>query len=171
MEFKTVITSRRSVREFTDKPVPEDSLNNILETARLAQSAGNRQPWKFVVVKDAARRNQVMQAANNQPYVGQAPVIIAAVALDPVRLMPCDVPSYAVDLSIAVENMALAAVAEGLGSCWIGAFDQTKVKEVLGVPEKYRVVALLPIGYPKQPRAAAPRKSLSEIICYETFKE
>jgi nitroreductase len=171
MEYKTVITSRRSVREFTDKPIPEDSLNNILETARLAQSAGNRQPWKFVVVKEAAMRHQVMQAANNQPYVGQAPVIIAAIALDPVRLMPCDVPSYAVDLAIAVENMALAAVDEGLGSCWIGAFDQTKVKEVLGVPDKYRVAALLPIGYPKQPRAAAPRKALSEIICFETFKE
>jgi nitroreductase len=171
MEYKTVITSRRSVREFTDKPVPEESLNNILETARLAQSAGNRQPWKFVVVKETARRQQVMQAANNQPYVGQAPVIIAAIALDPVRLMPCDVPSYAVDLAIAVENMALAAVDEGLGSCWIGAFDQKKIKEVLGVPEKYAVAALLPIGYPKQARAAAPRKSISEIVCYEVFKE
>jgi nitroreductase len=151
--------------------VPEDKLKRILETARLAQSGGNRQQWKFVVVKDAAKRQQIMQAANNQPHVGQAPVIIAAVSLDPVRMMLCDVPSYAVDLSIAVENMALAAIDEGLGSCWIGAFSQDKAREAIDVPDKYKVVALLPLGYPKEEIAARPRKSFAEIICYDTFKE
>jgi nitroreductase len=171
MEFKTAISERRSIREFTEQPIPEDKLDNILEVARLAQSAGNRQQWKFVVVKEAAKRRQLMQAANNQPHVGQAAVIIAAVALEPLRLMSCEVPAYAVDLSIAVENMALAAVDEGLGSCWIGAFDQAKVKQLLGIPDKYKVVALLPIGYAKQSRPATPRKSISEVVCYENFKE
>jgi nitroreductase len=171
MEFKDVIAKRRSVREYTDKPLPEDKLRSILETARLAQSGGNRQQWKFVVVREAGRRQQLMQAANNQPHVGQAPVIIAAIGLDPVRMMQCDVPSYAVDLAIAVENMALAAVDEGLGTCWLGAFSQDKAREVLGIPDKYKVGALLTLGTPKQDVPARPRKSFEEVICYESFKE
>jgi nitroreductase len=163
MEFKEVLTQRQSIRDFKDQPVPEDKLNYILEAARLAQSGGNRQQWKFIVVKDAQKRQQLMQ--------GQAPVIIAAVALDPVRVMMCEVPSYATDMGIAVENMALAATDQGLGSCWIGAFSQDKARQILGVPDKYKVAALLPLGYPKQIAGPRPRKSMAEIVCYESFKE
>jgi nitroreductase len=171
MEFMDIIARRQSVREYLDKPVPEDKLKMILESARLAPSGGNRQQWKFIVVKDAATRQKLMEAASNQPMVAQAPVIIAAVALDPVRMMMCDVPSYAVDLSIAIEHMVLAAASEGLGTCWIGAFSQDKAREALGVPSKYKVVTVLPVGYPKQIRAASPRKSFEEVFCFETFKE
>jgi nitroreductase len=170
MDFKEVIAKRQSVRDFTDQPVSDDKLNAILEAAHIAQSGCNFQPWKFVVVKDVQVKKQLMQAANNQPHVGQAPVIIAAVALDPGRMMPCEVPAGAVDLAIAVENMALAAVDQGLGSCWIGAFSQSTVKKILGVPEAYRVDALLPIGYPKQAREKSPRKPISEIVCYDRFE-
>ncbi len=171
MEFKEILSQRQSIREFKDQPVPQDKLNFILEAARLAQSGGNRQQWKFIVVKDAQKRQQLMQAAGNQPHVGQAPVIIAAVALDPVRIMMCEVPSYAIDLGIAVENMALAATDQGLGSCWIGHFSQEQARRVLGVPDKYKVAALLPIGYPQQLAGPRPRKSMAEIVCYESFKE
>jgi nitroreductase len=171
MEFKEVLTRRQSIRDFKDQPVPDEKLSFILEAARLAQSGGNRQQWKFVVVKDTQKRQQLMQAANNQPHVGQAPVIIAAIALDPVRLMMCEVPSYATDIGIAVENMALAATDQGLGSCWIGAFSQEKARQILGVPGKYMVAALLPIGYPGQVANPRPRKSMAEIVCYESFKE
>ncbi len=171
MELNEVMTKRQSIRQFTDQPVPEDSLNIILEAARRSQSGGNRQQWKFVVVRDAQKRHQLMEAANNQPHVGQAPVIIAAVALDPARVMLCEVPSYAIDLGIAVENMALAAVDQGLGSCWIGAFSQDKARQTLGIPDKYKVAALLPLGYPKQLRGASPRKSMSEVVCYDSFRE
>ncbi|MBN1191751.1 MAG: nitroreductase family protein [Dehalococcoidales bacterium] len=169
MDFKEVILKRQSIRDFTDQPVSDDKINAILEAARIAQSGCNFQPWKFVVVRDARIKEQLMQAANNQFHVGQAPVIIAAVALDPVRMMPCEVPACAVDLAIAVENMALAAVDQGLGSCWIGAFSQNGVKKILGVPEKYRVDALLPVGYPKQAGERSPRKSMDEIVCYDRF--
>jgi nitroreductase len=169
MEFKEVIAKRQSVRDFTDQPVSDDKLNAILEAAHTAQSGCNFQPWKFVVVKNAQVRKQLMQAANNQSHVGQAPVIIAAVALNPSRMMPCEVPACAVDLAIAVENMALAAVDQGLGSCWIGAFSQKNVKKILGVPDEYRVDALLPIGYSKQVREKSPRKSIAEIVCYDRF--
>jgi nitroreductase len=171
MEFKEVLRQRQSIRDFKEQPVPDDKLDFILEAARLAQSGGNRQQWKFVVVKDALKRQQLMQAANNQPHVGQAPVIIAAIALDTVRVMACEVPSYATDIGIAVENMALAATDQGLGSCWIGHFSQEKARQALAVPEKYKVAALLPVGYPKQLAGPRPRKAMVEIVCYEQFKE
>ncbi len=172
MEFSEVLLKRQSVREYSDQPVPDEKLNAVLEAARVAQSGGNRQQWKFVVVRDAGKRKLLMQAANNQPHVGQAPVVIAAVALDPIRMMMCDVPSYAVDMGIAVENMALAAADQGLGTCWIGAFSQEKAREVLGVPDKYKVAALLLLGYSKQTGGGLrPRKTMAEIVRYETFKE
>jgi len=172
MEFKEVLANRRSIRDFKDQPVPAEKMDIILEAARNAQSGCNFQPWKFVVVKDQQVRKQLTQAANNQTHVGQAPLIIAAVALDPGRAMPNEVPSNAVDLAIAVENMALAAVDQGLGSCWIGAFSQNAVKKILGVPAKYRVDALLLLGYSNQPAAGrSPRKSLSEVVCYDRFQE
>ena len=171
MEFKETIIKRQSIREYEDKPVPQDKLNRILEAARLAPSGSNRQPWKFIVVKDSQRRRELAQAADGQPFVGQAPVIIAAVATNPDRIMSCGIPSYAVDLAIAITQMTLAAVDEGLGTCWIGAFSQDKVKEILGVPAKYKVVTVLPVGYPKIESMTKMRKSLEEVVCYEKFKE
>jgi nitroreductase len=171
VEFKDVLARRQSIRDFTDQPVSDEKLNAILESARIAQSGCNSQSWKFVVIKDAKTRQQLMRAAENQRQVGQAPVIIAAISLDPERLMPNGVPACAVDLAIAVENMALAAVDQGLGSCWIGGFSQDEAKKVLGVPGKYRVDAMLPIGYPGQPRVKSSRKSIAEVVCYDRFKE
>jgi len=171
MEVSEAIRNRQSVRAYEDKPVPEEKLNRILEAARLAPSASNRQSWKFIVVKDAQRRRELSIAASGQSFVGEAPVIIAAVATEPASLMTCEVPRYAVDMAIAIEHMALAAVEEGLGTCWIGAFSQKKVKEILGVPEKYQVVTVLPLGFPKQEGRPKMRKSIQEIVCYETFTE
>jgi len=111
------------------------------------------------------------QAANNQAFVGQAPIIIVAVALMPERIMTCGVPSYAVDLAIAMEHIVLAAVDEGLGTCWIGAFSQENVKRILGIPDKYKVVTVMPMGYPVGETAARPRKPVEEIVCYGKFAE
>ena len=170
MNFLDLVKTRRSVRTYLEKPVPEDVLLRILESARLAPSANNRQPWRFVVVKDPELRNALGIAANNQRFVGQAPVIIAAIALMPEGLMSCGVPRYAVDLSIAVTHMTLAAADEGLGTCWIGAFSQEKVKELLQVPHEYKIVALLPLGYPADNRVGEKyRKPLDEIISYDRF--
>ncbi len=171
MELKDAIRKRESIREYVDKPVPEKKLRNVLEAARLAPSAANGQPMKLVVVRDSEKRRELAQAANGQIFVGEAPVIIAALATNLEFVMPCGIPSYTVDLAIAVDHMTLAAVDEGLGTCWIGAFSQEKVKHILGIPDKYRVVALLPLGYPKRERGLKMRKSLEEIACYETFHE
>ncbi len=169
MEIMDAINERRSVRSYSPDPVPGNVLGDVLEAARVAPSASNRQPWKFVVVTDPDRRSSLASAARNQGFVGEAPVIIAAVALEPDRLMSCQVEAYAVDLSIAVDHMTLAAVSLGLGTCWIGAFDQDRAREVLGIPREYKIVTLLPLGYPADKPKPKSRKSLDEIVCYETW--
>ena len=169
MDVSLAIKERSSIRAYKDKEIPEESLNKILESARLAPSAANRQQWKFVVVRDKERRKLLARASANQGFVAQAPVIIVAVSLDPEHMMRCGVPEYAVDLAIAVDHMTLQAVELGLGTCWIGAFYQEEVKRILNVPDKYKVVALLPIGYPSATPGPKSRKSIDEIVCYETF--
>ena len=171
MELKEVIEKRESIRDYEDKPIPEDKLLRVLEAARLAPSGSNRQPWKFVVVKDRQTRQKLAQAAEGQTFVGKAPVVIIAVATMPELVMICGVEEYPVDLAIAVDHLTLAAVDEGLGTCWIGAFSQEKVRDILKIPKSCRTVALLPLGFPKQQGRPKVRKSLDEIVCYETFKE
>jgi len=170
MDVMEAIRERRSVRSYRKDPVPDEKLKKILEAARLAPSARNSQNWKFVVVRDAARRKELAKAAADQYFVGEAPVVIAAVALQPKYVMRCEVPAYAVDLAIAVDHMTLVAVEEGLGTCWIGAFYQDEVKRILNIPRRYKVVALLPLGFPADTPGEKYRKPLNEIVCYEVFK-
>ena len=171
MELKDAIRKRESVRDFEDKPVPEDKLLRILEAARLAPSASNRQAWKFIIVRDAVKRRELAKAAGGQHHVAAAPVVIGAVATMPQRVMSCGVPAYAVDLGIAMDHITLAAADEGLGTCWIGAFSQEKAREILHVPASCKVVTIMPLGYPGQAGGTKSRKSLDEIVCYETYKE
>lgn len=171
MELKEVIKTRKSIRDYEDTPVPEDKLLRVIEAARLAPSGSNRQAWKFIVVRDNKRRQKLAQAAERQTFVGKAPVVIAAVSTIPELVMICGVPACVVDLSIAVDHITLAATDEGLGTCWIGAFSQEAARDILNIPDKYQIIALLPLGYPKQPGRPKVRKSLDEIVCYETFEE
>jgi nitroreductase len=168
MHVMQAIEQRRSIRQYQDRPVEEATLAQVLEAARLAPSARNRQEWRFVVVKDAAQIQRVAEAAG-QPFIGTAPVIIAGVALDPERVMRCGVPTYAVDLAIAMTNITLAATAHGLGTCWIGSFDQEEVKRVLRIPADCKVVELMPLGYPAESPEPRPRKPITEIVSYDYF--
>jgi nitroreductase len=170
MELKEAIEKRKSIRDYEDKPVPEEKLLNVLEAARLAPSGGNRQQWKFVVVKDDEKRQELSQATGGQTHVAKAPVVIAAVSTEPETIMKCGVPGYAVDLAIAVDHMTLAAVDEGLGTCWIGAFSQEEARDILKIPESCRIVSLLTLGFPGQPGRPKVRKSLDEVVCYEKFE-
>ncbi len=171
MELKKVIEERRSVRSYKKDNVPEDKLKKVLESARLAPSASNRQPWKFIVVKDPQRRKELARAASHQSFVGEAPVVIAAVGLNTKHIMGCGIPSYPVDLAIAIDHITLAAADEGLGTCWIGSFSQEEAKKILKVPDPYKVVTLLPLGFPADRQGFKSRKSLEEVVCYETFEE
>src|SRR4030042_3282028 len=166
MNVHEAIKKRWAVRNYRPNPVPEESLNKILEAARLAPSAHNKQGWKFIVVKDSSKRKKLSKASG-QDFLAKAPIIIAGVALDPDYIMDSEVPAYAVNLGIAMEHIALSAVEEGLGTCWIGRFSQKEAKEVLKIPEKYKIVALMPIGFPADKSTPKFRKDLKKIACYE----
>jgi len=164
-----VVKKRASIRRYRDRRIPEDILLSILEAARLAQSADNRQPWQFVVTTDPANKVRLVQAADNQRFVGEAAAVIVCLA-DPdesANVGPFE--GFLVDLAIAIENMALTAWDLGIGSCWIGAFDEEQVKELFDVPDNLRVVSLLTLGYPDEKRGAKYRKSLDEIVHYEMY--
>ena len=148
MNVFEAIKKRRSVRSFLDKSIEDEKLNAVLEAGRLAPSAGNRQEWRFVVVEDLNVRRRIAVAANGQSFVGEAPVVIVACAVTNGHVMSCGQPCYPIDVAIALDHISLAAVELGLGTCWIGAFNEGKVKEILGIPEEVRVVELMPIGYP-----------------------
>ena len=163
------IKKRQSVRSYKDKEIPEEILQKILEAGRLAPSANNKQHWKFIVVKDEDLRKKLVPACKNQKFVGEAPVVIAGCATNPDYVMTCGEHSYSIDLAIALDHMSLEAASLGLGICWIGAFYQDKVKDILGIPEDIRVVALMPLGFPKKLGPKTGRKSLSEIICYDKY--
>jgi nitroreductase len=170
MEVKEAILKRKSIRGYENTPVPEEKLNAVLEAARMAPSGANRQPWKFVVVRDDEKRKQLSAASGGQRHVAEAPVVIAAVGTMPENMMRCEVPGYPVDLSIAVDHMTLVAVGEGLGTCWIGAFEQAAARKILSIPDNCMIVALLTLGYPRDQGRPKDRKQLSEIVCYDTFK-
>lgn len=170
MNIYELIAARKSVRAFQERDVPEDLIAKLMEAARLAPSASNRQEWRFVVVRDAEKRRKLSEAANGQTFIAQAPVVLACCAETDEHRMACGQLSYPIDVAIAIDHITLCAVAEGLGTCWIGAFDEEQAKAVLAIPPEIRVVELLPIGYPQDPAPAAKRRHpLDAIVRYESW--
>lgn len=171
MDVFEAVRKRKSVRAFQDKEVPEDTISRLLEAARLAPSSSNRQEWRFVVVRDAMLRKRLSDAAKGQKFVGEAPVVLACCAETDGHVMSCGQSCYPIDVAIAIDHVTLCATAEGLGTCWIGAFDEIQVQEILGIPPHIRVVELLPLGYPRE---ASPveknRLPLNEIVKYERWQ-
>ena len=166
MTVQEAIQKRFSVRAYQDKPVEEAQLQQVLEAARLAPSGGNRQEWRFVVVRDAETRQRLAQAASGQAFVGQAPVVIAACAAEE----ETEPPAYPLDVAIALEHLALQATEEGLGTCWIGAFEEDEVRKILGIPGDVRVVALMPLGYPAVEAPAKRRLDLNQIVMWDKWE-
>ncbi len=169
MTVHEAIQNRYSVRSYEDKAVEEDKLARVLEAARLAPSAGNRQEWRFVVVREVETRQKLTEAANGQAFVGQAPVVIVACAEGEQHVMTCGQLCYPIDVAIALEHLALAATEEGLGTCWVGAFKEDQVKKILDIPEGVRVVELMPLGYPAGSPSPKRRLGLEEIVKWEKW--
>jgi nitroreductase len=152
MEFFEVIASRHSVRTYRPEPVPEELIVQCLEAARSAPSWRNGQCWRFIVVQD---RKVIQQLAAQRIYgyrinswLTSAPVVVVACADPRESGYHGDLPYWAVDTAIALENLVLAATALGLGTCWVGGFDEPGICQLLGIPEPMRVVAYTPLGYP-----------------------
>ncbi len=169
MDVFEAIESRRSIRKYLTKEVEQDKIDKIIESARIAPSAANRQEWKFVVVKDQLIRDKLVDACMGQKFVAQAPVLIAACSTESEKIMPCGQYAYSVDLSIALSFMILEATELGLGTCWLGAFKEDDVKSILNIPEEVRLVGLTTLGYSDESPDKRPRKSLEEVLTYEKW--
>jgi nitroreductase len=171
MDVYEAIRTRQSIRRYRPDPVPDDVLDRVLNAMRLAPSAGNLQPWRFVVVRDAAMRERLAKASSGQEWIAHAPAIIAACGWKEraYSAMGGYWSSLAVDVTIAFDHLTLAAAAEGLGTCWIGSFVEEEVRRVLGIPEDVTVIALTPLGYHDVSPTSKTRKELSEIVCYERW--
>ena len=171
MNVMEAIKKRCSVRSYQDRAVEKEKLEIVLEAARLAPSASNRQEWRFVVVQDRDTRQRIMKAAKNQSFIGEAPVVIACCAKTDNHAMTCGQLCYTIDLPIAIEHMVLKATEEGLGTCWVGAFYEDHVKEILGIPQDIRVVELLALGYPANLSSIPKdRLSIEEIVMHERWR-
>ena len=141
MEVFEAIQKRHSVRSYLSEEVPVEKLEKILEVAHLAPSAGNIQPWHFIVVTDQQKRKSLSKGRYAK-FLVESPVVL--VGCGDKKASP---NWYAVDTTIAMQNMVLTATSEGLGTCWIGSFNENQVKKLLNIPERYCVVALLALGY------------------------
>ena len=161
------ILSRRSIRKYEPRDIPEDVLRQILEVGRQAPSAVNRQPIRFVIVNDHEIAKEFSSDLFNR-FIKDAPAVIVGCA---------DVNSLltgkwaVVDATIAMQNMVIAAWTLGVGSCWIGAFNEKKVKEALKVPDKWRVVALITLGYPAEQPKPKKKKAFEELFNFNCFQK
>ena len=164
------IQQRYSVRAYQKRPVEKEKLETILQAAQLAPSAKNIQEWRFIVVQDADTLTKLCVATNNQTFVGEAPVVIACCSTSADYVMRCGQLSYPIDVAIAMEHIALQAVEEGLGTCWVGSFYKDQVQAVLGIPPQIHVVGLLTMGYPADKLRAKSRLPIEQIVCHERWK-
>jgi nitroreductase len=173
MDVFEAIYGRRSVRAYRKNDVSEEQLNKILDAARHAPSAGNIQPWEFVVVRDSNRKMALARAALNQFFIAEAPVVVVVCANQARSSRGYGSRGASLyclqDTAAAIQNMLLAVHALGLGACWVGAFNESKAAEVLNTPEGVRPIAIIPIGHPGEKPHPTSRRSLKEIVHYEKF--
>jgi nitroreductase len=170
MELIEIIKRRRSIRAYENKKVERELLVRVLDAGRLAPSARNLQDWKFIVVRNLDMRTKIAHACKSEDFVKEAPVVIAACGTNPDYVMSCGQKAYPIDISIALTHMMLRAEDLGLGTCWLGAFNERRVKELLRIPNKVRIVALLTLGYSRFQPHPKNRKPLDEVICFENWK-
>ncbi|MBI4744107.1 MAG: nitroreductase family protein [Actinobacteria bacterium] len=168
MEVYEALHKRHSVREYdSSKAIPDELIRKLLEAACEAPSAGNLQPWRFWVVRDGRIKKELAEAAGRQNFVYEAPVVIVVCADLSVSLRGYGrrgVDLYAIqDTAAAIENLLLAVCAEGLGACWVGAFNEDKVSESLSLESAIRPLAIIPIGYPLVERSKPSRRSIDKI--------
>jgi len=175
------IEMRRSIRKYSNKPIEDEKINALLESARLAPSGNNTQPWHYIIVKSEEMRLKVVEASHNQKWMLTAPVFIVCVADVRCRIKedidvylddnsPQDeVKRIIRDTSISVGYMLLEANSLGLGVCWVAEFTQEEIRPVLSIPSDKYVVGVITVGYPNETPKARPRKKLEDIVHYECW--
>jgi nitroreductase len=169
-----VIKGRRSIRRFKrGEKVSEEDLKKILEAATYAPSAGNRQPWEFIIVENEDTKNKLAEAAYNQTWITEAPIIIVVCANEErsaSRYGERGRTLYCIqDTAAAIQNMLLMAHSLGYGTCWVGAFNENEVRRILNIPIGVRPVAIIPIGKPDEKPTMPPRIPIQKLIHYEKY--
>lgn len=171
MDFSQLIRQRFSAREYLSRPVEEDKLHQVLEAARLAPTAANRQPFQLIILSTENRRDELRRIYDRDWFV-EAPIVICAcgVPTEGWKRHKYDGKDYtAVDVAIVVDHITLQAADLGLGTCWVAAFDPGAAREILGIPPEVVPVAFTPLGYPVQSPQDKERKPLEELVRYEQW--
>jgi nitroreductase len=169
MKFSELVVARYSVRAYKPDAVPEEKLAAVLEAARMAPTAANRQAFQLIVI-EAAGREPELQTIYGREWFTQAPLVICACGLPEKNWVRRDGKNYNdVDVAIVMDHLTLAAADVGLGTCWIGAFDPDAAREVLGLPDEVEPVAFTPLGYPADAPRPKQRKALEELVRYERW--
>jgi nitroreductase len=173
MNLLEIIKNRRSIRVFKKQDIPPDIIEKLLEAARWAPSAGNVQPWAFVVVSSQKMKQSLSMAAFGQKTLEEASVVIVVCADEKLAEQSYGVRGKSLfclqDTAAAIQNILLTAYSLGLGSCWIGAFKEDEIKKAIKAPKEMRPIAMIPIGYPNEAPSARSRRPVSEIMHKETF--
>lgn len=173
MDIFQVIRDRRSIRKYKETPVERAKIEQILDAARLAPSWKNSQCWRFLVLMEADKKARLLGAfPDDNPgkkAIAMAPVVILACADPAESEVENGIDYFVADTAIAFEHLCLAAHAMGLGTCWMGWYDENRIKQALSIPPEIRIVGLTPLGYPDQEPKARPRKGLSEIVSFDTW--
>jgi len=167
MKFRELIEARYSVRAYKPDPVEDEKLQQVLEAARLAPTAVNRQPFQLIVIHTKGREEELNRIYGRDWFV-HPPLVICICGVPALAWSRMDgMNYYAVDVTIAMDHLILAATELGLGTCWIGAFDPAAAREVLGLPAEAEPIAFTPLGYPADEPRDKKRKELSALVCYE----
>ncbi|MCW3981199.1 MAG: nitroreductase family protein [Candidatus Bathyarchaeota archaeon] len=164
MSLLNIVLSRRSIRKYEQKKIPDEVLGKILEAGRKAPSAANRQPWRFIVVTDDTIKRELSKGLFNK-HIKKSPVTIVGCADQGFVNRKWSI----VDTTIALQNMVIAAWAVGVGSCWVGDFKEEKVRRLLNIPNKWKVVALVSFGYPAEKPRPTRRKTIDTIVGFNMF--
>lgn len=185
MDVFKAIQQRRSVRKFSSKKIEEEKILHVLEAARLAPSSSNRQAWHFIVIDDKSIIEQIpkqvaMGSTMIIPWIKDAPLVIVGCYTKAITHVVAQLfghENHLVDVSVAMTHICLAATELGIGTCFIGWFNESKLKKLLAIPRHYKIAVLLALGYPAEPSteesmggiAPKQRKSLEEIVSYNKF--
>lgn len=166
------IRKRRSIRRYEEREVGDEQLTQVLEAARCAPSWKNQQAWQFMVVKDPGKRRELADILEGNPSgkgIAQAPVLIVVCADPALSGVGNGKEYYMADIGIVMDHIMLEAADLGLGTVFIGLFDEDRVRQALGVPDQFRIVGMTPLGYPAKEPRPIPRKELDELVHWETW--
>ena len=167
MDFLELAKKRYSVRAYKHKPVEYEKLQKVLEAARMAPTAANRQPFQLIVIQTQGREEELL-CIYNKPWFVEAPIIICACAIPSEGWIRKDGKNYCdVDVTIAMDHLILAATELGLGTCWIGAFDPEEARKILKLPDNVEPIAFTPLGYPNDEPGDMIRKPIEELLRYD----